>query len=384
MKRWLRRILLLAALAVALLLLRLTVLAPEPVPVRVHVVGTGRVESTVTNSRAGTVRVRRRAKLSPEIGGLVVSLPYSEGQRVRRGDALLRLDDQVHRAESEVARKDLLAATAERERACLSAELAARERERIRRLAEEAVASRDQLDQAATRAEADAAACQAAGAAVERAEAALARAQTLLEKTVLRAPFDGVVAEVTTELGEWVTPSPPALPIPPVIDMLDPRSIYVSAPMDEVDSARIARDQPVRVTVDSMPGRHFPGRVVRVAPYVLDVEAQNRTIEIEVEFDDAEIVSGLLPGTSADVELILETKENALRVPTSSLLEGQRVLVVDNGTLREREVEVGLRNWDFTEVLGGLAGGEEVVVSLDRPEVQAGARVVIEKLSGAP
>jgi HlyD family secretion protein len=113
------------------------------------------------------------------------------------------------------------------------------------------------------------------------------------------APFAGVVAEVSIEAGEWTTPSPPGLPIPPVIDLIDISSLYVSAPMDEVDSARIRTGQTVRVTVDSHPGRSFPGHVRRVAPYVLDLEAQNRTVEIEVVL---EILA--LPrcsGTSADV-----------------------------------------------------------------------------------
>ena len=100
------------------------------------------------------------------------------------------------------------------------------------------------------------------------------------------APFPGVVAEVSTEVGEWVTPSPPLLTSPAVVDLIDPTSLYVSAPMDEVDSARIRAGQIAKLTVDSQPGQVFGARVARVAPYVLDVEAQNRTVEIEVELDD--------------------------------------------------------------------------------------------------
>ena len=163
----------------------------------------------------------------------------------------------------------------------------------------------------------------------------------------------------------------------PKFAWLDPTSIYISAPMDEVDSALIHNDQPVRVTVDPYPDRNFEGHVARVAPYVLDVEAQNRTVEIEVELLDQEFASSLLPGTSADVEVILDARDDALRVPTSSLLEGSAVLVVEEGKLVRRELQVGLRNWDFTEVVSGLQPGEEVVTTLDRAEVQAGAEVVV-------
>jgi HlyD family secretion protein len=121
-----------------------------------------------------------------------------------------------------------------------------------------------------------------------------------------------------------------------------------------------------------------------VAPYVLDIEAQNRTVEIEVVLDDEEIFPRLLPGTSADVEVILEARNGALRVPTHALLEGEQVLLVEDDRLVARNVEVGLSNWDYTEIVSGLSAGEEVVVSLDRPEVQPGAQAVVEKSQGAP
>ncbi|MFQ5789432.1 MAG: efflux RND transporter periplasmic adaptor subunit [Acidobacteriota bacterium] len=383
-RRWFRRLVVVAILISLAVLLKVTVFAPEPVPVEVVVISAGRVEETVTNSRAGTVRARNRAKLSPEIGGMVVELPFREGERVKKGAVVLRLDDQVQRAQLELARREFSAATAQRDQACLEAELAVLALGRTSRLEEAEIASKELLDQVRTGAETSAAACEAARANVERARAALELAGTRLEKTVLRAPFDAVVAEVQAEVGEWVSPSPPALPIPPVIDILDPDSIYISAPMDEVDSARIAPGQPVRVSVDSYPGKHFLGHVSRVAPYVLDVEAQNRTVEIEVDLDDGAASWQLLPGTSADVEVILDERLNVLRVPTPALLEGNRVLRVDGDRLASSPVRTGLRNWDYTEVVEGLAEGEEVVVSLDRPEVQEGALVVVEEASGAP
>jgi len=125
--------------------------------------------------------------------------------------------------------------------------------------------------------------------------------------------------------------------------------------------------------VDSQPGRHFAARVVEVAPYVLDRLEQNRTLEIELELDDASAAAALLPGTSADAEVILSARDDVLRVPTQALLEGGRVLVLEGERLVERSFQVGLRNWDLTEVAGGLSAGERVVTSLDRPEVKAGA-----------
>ncbi len=379
MRRWTIRLLILLVLLAVLWALTVTLLESKPVAVTVTTVDRGPVEATVTNSRAGTVRSRHRAKLSPEIGGRVRQLPYREGDRVPAGAAVLILDDEIHQARLTLARRDLDAARAEEQRACLAAQRAAREHRRLRTLGQSGIVSDDLLDQAQSQAETAAATCRAATAGSARAEAAVALSQSELAKTVLRAPFDALVADLAIEVGEWTTPSPPALPVPPVIDLIDPGSIYISAPMDEVDSARIRSGLPARITVDSHRGRSFAGRVTRVAPFVLDIEQQNRTVEIEVEFDDPQAAATLLPGTSADVEVILEVHADTLRLPTSVLLEGDRVLVIEEDQLVTRQLALGLANWDFTEILSGAEEGEEVVDSLDRPEVKTGATVTLEE-----
>jgi HlyD family secretion protein len=154
--------------------------------------------------------------------------------------------------------------------------------------------------------------------------------------------------------------------------------------MDEVDAGLLKVALPVRVTIDPLPDRAFAGKIARVAPYVLDVEQQNRTLEIEVELDDAGFAATLLPGTSADVEVILTQRDDVLRVPSHALLEGGRVLVVEDGRLVEREVQTGLRNWDWTEITGGLSAGESIVTSLDLIEVKPGAEVVVQEGPAVP
>jgi len=354
---------------------------PAIVPVDAFTVERGRVEQTATNSRAGTVEARRRAQISSDTGGRVVALPKRKGDTVAEGEVLLELDAALESGEVALRERQAAAASADADRACLGAQRAGRELERNRRLAAEELVAADVLDQIETGAEEAKAACAAARAARESARAALEVARRALAKRTLRAPFAGVVADVSTELGEFITPAPPGVPIPPVIDLLDPTSIYLSLPMDEVDAGRLRAGQPVRATVDSRPGEHFSGVVARVAPYVLDVESQNRTVEIEVELEPP--VEGLLPGTSADVEVILDAHDDALRVPAAAVLTGDRVLVVEEGTLVDRKIETGLRNWDFVEVLSGLATGERVVTSLDRTEVEAGARVEVRAAGDA-
>lgn len=373
-----RLLLAVAAVFAVVFLLRLTLFRSRPVPVTVFRVERGEVEETVSNSKAGTVKSRRRATLSPETGGRLVELPAKKGQRVKRGEVLLRLASEDLAAQVTLRERTLQAALAAEREACTAATLASREFDRSKNLANDQVLSASLLDQAAARKDSARAACEAAGARIGEARAALDAARVSLEKMTLRAPFDGVVAEISAEVGEWVTPSPPAIPIPPVLELFDPDALYISVPLDEADVGRVKTGQPVRVTFDAFPGKSFAGSISRVASYVLDRVEQNRTFEIEVELSDAALTRSLSPGSSADVEVVLDTRKSVPRFPRTALIEGTRVLVLDGDQLQTRVVKTGLMNWEWVEVLGGLSEGEAVVVSLDRPEVKAGARATAE------
>jgi len=353
-------------------LLQVTVFAPEPIPVRTTLVTRGVIDSTVTNSKAGTVRARQRAHLSTEIGGRIVEITHREGDVVAQGELLLLLNDSTLRAQENQALESIRAADAHYQEMCITRDKARREYDRKRQLADQNIVSEDLLDQLQHVYQAASAGCDAADAERQRVRASRAGAAADLDKVSIHAPFAGVIAEVDAEVGEWVTPSAAG-----VVDLINRESLYISAPMDEIDSGRIDLGLAVRVTVDSRPDETFLGKVTRIAPYVLDIEAQNRTVEIEVELDDPEISISLLPGTSADVEVILQTLENAPRIPTSALFQNDRVLVVEDGKLVEREIETGLRNWDYVEIVSGLEEGEVVVTSLDRAEVEAGQAVEV-------
>jgi HlyD family secretion protein len=355
--------------------LRLTVLRPKPVEVRAARAGLGEVEEIVANTRAGTVKVRERSKLSPQIGGRVVALPYAKGDRVPAGGLLLKLDDSVQQAQLQLARDELKTAEAKSQEACLAADLAQKQFERGSALAADGIASKDSLDTLESARDQTRAACNAAKAAVEQSASQVRLAEAELALTEVRAPFAGVLADCSTHVGEWITPSPPGVPIPPVLDFFSPASAYVSAPIDEVDSTRVRPGMEVRITVESKPGEHFAGRLGRVAPYVLDLQEQNRTVEVEVTFDNPEKAAGILPGTSTDVEIVLSRAQDVLRIPTAAVAEGNQVLVVESGRLESRTLTPGLKNWQFTQVLSGLKPGDVVVTARDSTAIKPGARV---------
>jgi HlyD family secretion protein len=349
-------------------------------------VARGEVQATVSNTRAGTVMACRRARLAPATGGQVARLSVREGDQVEHGQILMVIWNDDLEARVQLAASEELAAGARVKEACLTAEVAKREAERQQRLSSRQLVSEEIVDRATTEAKAREAGCQAAHAAREVSRASTDAARADLARTVLKAPFNGIVAEVNAELGEYVTPSPPGIPTPPAVDLIDSRCLYVVAPIDEVDAPAIRTGMPACISLDAFPEPRCGARVRRIAPYVLDVEKQARTVEVEVAFASKEDSAGLLPGYTADVEVILEQRDDVLRVPTETVLENSRVLVYreSDGVLESRQIERGVSNWRYTQVLSGLEEGERTVISVDREGVEAGVQVTPESADPAP
>jgi HlyD family secretion protein len=166
------------------------------------------------------------------------------------------------------------------------------------------------------------------------------------------------------------------IPGQPVLEVVGLDRLYVSAPLDEIDIGRVREGLPARVTLDPYRGRVWQGLVNRVSPVVNDVKEQNRTLDVEVEMRPDPNAPQPKPGTSADVEIILAKRDGVLRVPTNAVIESKRVLVIENGIAVRKDVKTGLKNWDWTEVVGGLNEGAAVITSLEKQGVKAGARVV--------
>lgn len=375
MKRYLPWILIVLALAAGAVYL----MRPRPVTVAVARVERGDVYSTVSNTRAGTVDACRRAGLSPPLGGQIDELPVAKGDHVEKGTLLLRLWNDDLKASLTLAEREAQAARSQARQSCVLASVARREADRLTKLNQQGLAAIEDTERAVGNAEADEAACTAANDSTRVSAARVDVARAQLARTELRAPFPGVVAEINGELGEFVTPSPVGIPTPPTVDLIDASCLYISAPIDEVDAPAIRKGMSARISLDAFPNRTFDGHVRRVAPYVLDVEKQARTVEIEAEIDDADKTE-LLPGYSADVEVLLDHRAGVLRVPTSIIGTDNRVFVFDAARrrLEARTIKTGLSNWEFTEVTQGLSEGDQVVTSIDRAGVVDGAAARIE------
>jgi len=354
---------------------------PQPIKVTIAPVDRGTVERTVANTRAGTVEACRRAKLSPSMGGQISKLYIREGDYVKSGELLLELWNDDLKADVLLAKNETQAARARADSACLKSEEARREADRLLNLKKLGAAPVDRSDQAVTQAKASKAECSAARASAEMSESRISVANARVDRTRLTAPFNGIIAQINGEVDEYLTPSPPGIPTPPAVDLIDNSCFYVKAPIDEVDASEIEPGMPARLTMDAFKDRQFKGSVRRIAPFVLDRERQARTVDVEVSFTNPDDIKRLLAGYSADVEIILESHSDTLRVPTEAVLDGKRVFIYSSKEkmVHERFFQKGISNWNNTQVLSGLNEGESVVTNVDQAGIKEGARAIISE-----
>lgn len=347
---------------------------PKPLDVTVQTVGRGQVETTVINTRSGVIEACQRTKLSTITGGRIDYLGAREGERVKSGQVLMRLWQGDLRASQAVSQARLVSAQQRRLEACALADQAEKEAQRQEELVKSNYVTPNAAEKYRAEASARSASCASAAAEVETAERQLESIATDLDRTVIVAPFDGTIAKINGELGEISTPSPTGIAMPPAIDLIDDSCLYVRAPMDEVDAPRIRPGQQVRISIEAIKDQHFTGKVRRVAPYITAVEKQARTVDVDIDFDDREVARRLLVGYSVDVEIVLASRNDVLRIPTSALREGNKVLLLDGGVITERTIVPGLANWEQTEVVSGLDAGDRLITSSANVRLEPGIR----------
>ncbi len=360
----------------------------RPLAVDVVEVRPGEVERTVASVSAGRVAARRRARVAADLIGRIVAIHAHKGDHVEKDELVIELDASDAQAQLDMANHSLDAALAEIREASSRLDWARTDLKRKKDLGP-GVVRPDEEEHAESEVDALDAQLASLRSHAAEAEARVHSCQSILAKHRIRAPFSGVLSELWGELGEVTSTmsmggSKTDQGAGRLFEVIDLSDLYVTAPIDEVDLARVTTGLVARVTLDPYPKEPFLGTVTRVAPYVLDVEEQNRTVEIEVSIPSLIGGHALKPGTSADVEVIVDRKDPVERLPAHLLVDGKRALVVEPGDkpgeLRavERDVHVGLENWRFAEV--GLPEGSLVVAGAEgdvRPK--AGQLVTVRK-----
>ena len=318
----------------------------------------------------GYVVPRTQASVSSKVPGRLAFLGVEEGDVVRAGQVLARLEAAEIEAAIHEAEAGVLSAQATRLEAEARLAQARRELQRSRSLAERELAAQQTVQDAETAEAAAAAQLGAAAARVAAARAGLAAAHAQLENTRVRAPFDGTVLRKDAELGEVVAPSIAGggLTRGAVVTMADLSALDVEADVNEAYIAQIRRGQPAEIVLDAYPGERFPGHVRQVVP---TADRQRATVLVRVAVDTAD--PRILSEMAARVVFLERAAEPAavaparLFVPDSLVhnLGGRDVVwVVAEGRARQRAVEAGPVTAGQRELRRGLLGGELLIVDL--------------------
>lgn len=273
----------------------------------------------------GTLEAENEVDLVARISGPIEELRTEEGQIVRKGQLLARIDDDDVRAQAEIARVGL-------EEARLNFE-------RAQKLFGEQLLSPEAFEQTKSR--------------YDTAKAQFEGNQLLLGYTEIRAPFAGAIVARYVDLAQQVSPNTPLFRI----SDFDPLLCPVQVP--ERDLPKLAVGQDAYLTVEAWPGERFDAKVLRLSPVV---NASTGTVKVTLDVDARD---KLRPGMFARVFLETDTHENAMVIAKSALsLEslGDTVFVHDDGVAQRRDVEIGFEEGNFVEVLSGVEVGEEVVV----------------------
>ncbi len=330
----------------------------------------------------GYVVAQRKADVASKGTGRLEVLNVVEGDRVKAGDIIGRIESDDVEAALAAARAAVRQADAEIVRAGALRKEAKLSFDRVRSLKDQALASESDLDAAEAVYESADAATQAAEASRAAAEANARWAEVQVENTYIRAPFDGTVLTKYADVGEVVAPlAASASSRGAVVTLADMGSLQVEADVSESSIRRIQTEQPCLVTLDAMPAEPYRGRVDKIVP---TADRAKATVLVKVTFDALD--ERVLPEMSAKVSFLPETADAAaptaavLSVPRGAIAErgGRRVVfVVEKERVREAAIETGATYGGSVEVREGLSADEIVV--LDPPgDLKGGGRVRVK------
>lgn len=280
----------------------------------------------------GSLKSRQGVMLRPETSGRVAQLGFTDGQRVRRGQLMVQLDDSLQQAQLQQAQAQ--------------ANIARTNLQRSRELLAQSFVSQSAVDQNVASLE------------VAQSQVALAQAQAARMRVL--APFDGTVGIRSVQLGDYVKDGAD------LVGIEDLSGLQVDFTLPERYITRVRVGQPVEMTLDAMPGRTFPGRIDALDS---QVDPNGRALRVRAAVQNSDAM--LKPGMFARSRVVFAVRENALVVPEEALVPlGARQLLFkvvdgpDGKKMSQRiEAKIGLRQPGKVEILEGLAPGDMVVTA---------------------
>jgi multidrug efflux pump subunit AcrA (membrane-fusion protein) len=354
------------------------------------------MKKTILSTGTVTPVVGAEVKVGARVSGRVERLLVKIGDKVKKGDLIAIIEHNDLVAQVEQSKANLMAeeakataireqtpteikkAQAELDQKTAELELAEINYKRQKSLVEQGIAAQEKFDQANKELEVLKAEQRAlkqqvifletkyvqdlalAKAKIQQAKANLMELETALSYATIKAPISGSIASISTQEGETVAAG---LSAPTFVNIIDLSRLQVNAYVDETDIGKIRVGQKATFTVDSFPKKAFKGEVTAIYPKaVIQENVVNYEVIIDVKDDFIDL---LRPEMTANVNIIIDSKEKALAVPSEAIknVKGQKtVYVYNHGELKEKIIKTGWSERGFMEVVGGLKEGEEVAV----------------------
>jgi len=311
---------------------------PPATPVSATLVRSDKMVVNITAT--GSLVANESVMLRPEITGRIDAIKFNEGDRASKGTVLVTLDAAEYRARLDVSEANL--------------KLRKISFDRAERLYKQNLTSSQEYDQAAAQ--------------LEEAKATRTLNEEILRKTVLRAPFDGILGLRLLSPGDYVKDGAD------IVDIADISSMKVDFEIPETAFRQVRKDQPLTIQVDSYPGETFTGEVYAIAP-TLDPDSRSLQLRARIPNPDQR----LRPGMFARISLHIAEKDNALLIPEEALWpigDKQFVYRIVDGKVAMTEIKVGYRQHGDVEVLTGLSAGDQIVTA-GQMKIRDGAAVMV-------
>ncbi|MFN3565053.1 MAG: efflux RND transporter periplasmic adaptor subunit [Burkholderiaceae bacterium] len=318
----------------------------------------------------GYVVARRQATVSAQITGMLTRVLVKEGDRVKSGQLLARLEDSTARAN--VAAAQANAQAAESQVALLQVQLAQAQADesRLRALADSGLVTQQAAEQARTQVAILAAQLHSRRKDAEAAQAQAAQAHVHYAHTYVRAPFDGVVTALAAQAGEIVSPlsSGGGFTRTGILTIVDMDTLEVEVEINEAQIAQIRPAMPVEIVLESYPDLRLPAQVVAAMPIA---DRSKGTVKIRVRLLQKD--ERILPNLRARANFLGQQPvsptpaDGGVLIPAQAVVqrEGSEVVfVVDEGRVQQRRIRLAERQAGQTRLVSaGLKAGEKVVLA---------------------
>ena len=322
-----------------LVILTVTTSCGAKITVQAIKLSKGSVETTVNTTNSGTVEALQQAELAFGTAGRIAKIYVGTGSKVQTGSIIAELENADLKAIYNESIKDL---------------------NRSKALFESGLVSIANLDSSRRVVEVN---------------------KINLDKTIMKTPFDGMITTLNLKIGEFYQSSTGVTAEKKVAaQIIDLKKRIIKGEVDEVDLQKVAVGQMARVKIPALKNKIIEARLTKVVPFVSTIKDQDRTSEIELEIIDNQV---LVPvGASADVEIIVEKKENVNILPTNILsgIGGKKsVFIIIDNKLVKKPIKIGAGNYERVEIIEGLSSQDLIATPADGVELIEGMKVKAEE-----